>query len=271
MIRGNIKTHIYSTVRELPSPNGEGLGVRLKTVLPMNHNAGMHRIRLRVLLLTCGILLVTLLLEGLTNTLKAQKVVIDPVLAAITGASAIVEHNSFDKIKDKQKAIEALQTATVATTEFINNWQKRIYDGLLYVSSTVNNAWQIYEAGKLVAEIYDLERRMLEEASKEPPALIFALKYQREMVIKAIEYYNQIQQLILKTGDEKLLMNAAERTLLLNQVLESLRAIQAYAVSSYYKVRYAVMNGIIKTLNPFGSFVNRDAQIVKDVLGRWKH
>ncbi len=201
----------------------------------------------------------------------SQKLVIDPVLAAITGASAIVENNSYDKIKDKQKAIEALQTATVATTEFINNWQKKIYNGLLYVSSTVNNAYQIYEAGKIVASIYDLESKMLTEARKEPLALIFALKYQREMVIKAVEYYNQIQQFILKTGDEKLLMNAGERTILLNQVLESLRVIEAYAVTSYYKVRYAVLNGIIKTLNPFGSFVNRDARIVKDILSRWQH
>jgi hypothetical protein len=216
-------------------------------------------------------LLLLPLLLLLTATARSQKLVIDPVLAAITGASAIVENNSYDKIKDKQKAIEALQTVTVATTEFINNWQKKIYNGLLYVSSTVNNAYQIYEAGKIVASIYDLESKMLTEARKEPLALIFALKYQREMVIKAIEYYNQIQQFILKTGDEKLLMNAGERTILLNQVLESLRVIEAYAVTSYYKVRYAVMNGIIKTLNPFGSFVNRDARIVKDILNRWQH
>lgn len=200
----------------------------------------------------------------------AQKLVIDPVLAAITGASAIVENESYDKIKDKQKAIEVLQAATVTTTEFINQWQKKIYNGLLYVSSTVNNAYQIYDAGRILANIYDLERKMMEEAKKEPLALIFAVKYQKEMVIRAIEYYNQIQQFILKTGDEKLLMNAGERTLLLNQVLESLRVIESYAVSSYYKVRHAVMNGIIKTLNPFGAFVNRDAQIVKDILNRWK-
>jgi len=206
-------------------------------------------------------------------TLKssAQKLVIDPVLAAITGASAIAENASYGKIKDKQKAIEVLQAATVTTTEFINQWQKKIYNGLLYVSSTVNNAYQIYDAARIVGNIYELERKMMDEAKKEPLALIFAVKYQREMVIRAIEYYNQIQQYILKTGDEKLLMNAGERTLLLNQILESLRVIESYAVSSYYKVRYAIMNGIIKTLNPFGSFVNRDAQIVKDILNRWKH
>ncbi len=201
---------------------------------------------------------------------NAQELVIDPVLAAITGASAIIENESYNKIKDKQKAIEALQTATVATTEFINNWQKKIYNGLLYVSATVNNAYQVYEAAKIVASIYDLERKMLVEAKKEPLALIFALKYQKEMVVRAIEYYNQIQNLILKTGDEKLLMDAGERTLLLNQVLQSLRVIESFAVTSYYKVRYAVMNGILKTLNPFGNFVNRDARIVKDILNRWK-
>lgn len=163
-----------------------------------------------------------------------------------------------------------MQAATVVTTEFINKWHKKVYEGLLYVSSTVNNAYQVYDAARIVANIYDLEKRMMEEAKKEPLALIFAVKYQKEMVLHGIQYYNQIHQLILKTGDERLLMNAGERTLLLNQVLESLRVIEAYAVSSYYKVRYAVMNGFLKTLNPFGSFVNRDAAIVKDILGRWK-
>lgn len=219
--------------------------------------------------LTISIVILTNCLIVSLNS-NAQKLVIDPVLAAITGASAIVENNSYDKIKDNQNAIEKLQAATVVTTEFINKWHKKVYEGLLYVSSTVNNAYQVYDAARIVANIYDLERRLMEEARKEPLALIFAVKYQKEMVLRAIEYYNQIHQLILKTGDEKLLMNAGERTLLLNQVLESLRVIEAYAVSSYYKVRYAVMNGVIKTLNPFGNFVNRDALIVKDILNRMK-
>lgn len=216
-----------------------------------------------------GIVFLILLVQS--STVNGQKVVIDPVMAGITTANAIIENNSYDNIKDKQRAIERLQLATVATTEFINSWQKKIYNGLLYVSATVNNAFQVWEAAKVLANIYELERKIIEEAKEEPLALAFAVKYQKEMVVKAIEYYAQIQQFILKTGDEKLLMDAGERTLLLNQILESLRVIEGYAVSSYYKVRYARMNGIIKTLNPFGNFVNRDAQIVRDILSRWKH
>lgn len=201
---------------------------------------------------------------------RAQKLVIDPVMAGVTTANAIMENNSYNKIKDNQNAIEKLQAATVVTTEYINKWQKKLYDGLLYVSATVNNAYQVYDAARILSNIYELEQKMVEEARKEPLALIFAVQYQREMVLHAVQYYNQIYDLILKAGDDKLLMNAGERTLLLNQVLESLRVIESYAVSSYYKVRYAVMNGILKTLNPFGSFVNRDAQIVKDILGKWQ-
>ena len=216
------------------------------------------------------ILLSFFVLLSVVTHVIGQKLVIDPVMAGITTANAIIENNSYDKIKDNQNAIEKLQAATVVTTEFINKWHKKLYDGLLYVSSTVNNAYQVYDAARILGNIYNLEKRIMEEAKKEPLALIFAVKYQREMILHAIQYYNQIHELILKVGDEKLLMNAGERTLLLNQVLESLRVIESYAVSSYYKVRYAVMNGILKTLNPFGSFVNRDAQIVKDILGRWK-
>ena len=77
--------------------------------------------------------------------LNAQTpVVIDPVLDAATIAADILENNNYNKIKDKQNAIEALQITTVATTALINDWQKKIYTGLTTIKQNVQNAYQVY-------------------------------------------------------------------------------------------------------------------------------
>jgi hypothetical protein len=204
-------------------------------------------------------------------TLQAQTLTIDPVLTGVTVASSALENNSYSAIKSKQTAIESLQASTVVFTNAIKGIQEKLYDGLLYVSSTVHNAYQIYDSYTLLKSIYENESKMISEAQQNPLALIFAVKFQNEMVLKAIAYYGQIKEFILKENDDKLLMDAGERTLLLTTILEDLRAIESYAVSSYYRVHWAVQDGIIKTLNPFGGFVNKDAQIARDILRNWKH
>jgi hypothetical protein len=202
---------------------------------------------------------------------QAQTLTVDPVLTGVTIASSALENSSYSTIKSKQTAIEALQASTLVFTNTINKIQTKLYNGLLYVSSTVHNAYQIYDCYTLLKSIYENESKMISEAQQNPLALIFAVKFQNEMVVKAIAYYGQIKEFILKENDEKLLMDAGERTLLLTTILEDLRAIEAYAVSSYYRAHWAVQDGIIKTLNPFGNFVNKDAQIVQDILKNWKH
>jgi hypothetical protein len=129
----------------------------------------------------------------------------------------------------------------------------------------------VKECLEVLSEIYELERDMLREAQSNPLALGFAVKFQREMVVKAIQYYQEIHAVILKDRDARILMDAGERTALLNKVLTDLRAIKALAATSCYRVRWAVKNGIINTLNPFSAFVNRDARIVQDILKKWQY
>ena len=214
---------------------------------------------------------ITVFTHNCLVVVQAQTLTVDPVLTGVTVASSALENSSYSTIKSKQTAIEALQASTVVFTNAINGIQNKLYNGLLYVSSTVHNAYQIYDCYTLLKSIYENETKMISEAQQNPLALIFAVKFQDEMVVKAIAYYGQIKGFILKENDDKLLMDAGERTLLLTTILEDLRAIESYAVSSYYRVHWAVQDGIIKTLNPFGGFVNKDAQIAQDILKNWKH
>jgi hypothetical protein len=203
-------------------------------------------------------------------TASSQELVFDPVLSASLAVNGTREENSLKSIKEKQVVIQSLQTATVSTVNFINDWQKKTYEGLMYVSGSVKNVYQVYECARILSQIYENESNMITEAKKNPIALGFATKMQTEMITKAIGMYGQIEQLILKEGDKNLLMDAGERTKLMNELLRDLSVINAYAYSSYLKVRLVVRQGLINSINPFSNFVNRDAQIVKEVIGKWK-
>jgi hypothetical protein len=205
----------------------------------------------------------------LSNTARSQ-LYTDPVLAALTITNSVLENQAYSDMKSNQKTITELQTATAATVTFINEWQKKMYNGLLYVSSTVKNAYQIVACYEALQKIYDYEGKIVSEAKQNPLALAFSVKYQDLLVTKAIQYYGDINQLILKEGDDKLLMDAGERTILLNKVLTDLNVLVGYSYSAYLKVHWAVINGIYNTLNPFASYANKDKQIVKDVLKKMK-
>lgn len=199
-----------------------------------------------------------------------QVVTTDPVLTAALIANGTLENSSMNDIKKKQTAIESLQATTASAVSFINSWQQKTYNGLLYVSSSVKSAYQVYECYKILQSIIDNESKMISTARKNPLALAFALKFQTDMITRATNSYAQISELIIKENDSKLLMDAGERMRLLNQVMLDLKVIEALAASSYFHVKWAVSQGIINTLNPFQGLINRDANIVKDIMGTWK-
>lgn len=201
---------------------------------------------------------------------NTQELVIDPTLSTMLAINGEVERKSMNEIKERQVMIQNLQTATAATVDFINRWQQKTYEGLTLISDNVKNAYQIYECAQVMKSIYESESAMIREAKKNPLALAFAMQMQKEMVTRAIAYYNQIRTLILKENDRNLLMDAGERTRLMREILMDLQIINGLAYSSYLKVRLVVQQGLIQSLNPFASMVNRDAALVKDVLRTWK-
>ncbi len=200
----------------------------------------------------------------------SQVLTTDPALTAAHIANGTVENSSMKAIKDKQTSIESLQTTTAATVSFINEWQQKTYNGLLYVSSTVKSAYQVYQCYRILQTILQYESDMMAVSKSNPVALAFALKFQVEMVTRASDSYAQIAELILRENDSKLLMDAGERVRLLNQVMLDLQVIEALSASSFFRVKWAVSQGIINTLNPFRGIINQDGNIVKGIMSSWK-
>ena len=196
---------------------------------------------------------------------------IDPFLSGAIIAANATENAKYNSIKDNQTAIEKAQVATIIVVDQVNQIQNKIYNGLMQVSSVLKNAYQIKECLQALNDILSYEEDMLAEAGQNPLALAFALKIQNEMAGKAVAYYADIQEMVLKANSKDLLMTAGERENLLYKIQLDLNTLRAMAAYSYYKVHLAVMQGIINSFNPFKGYVDVDGKIVKDLLANWKH
>ena len=141
----------------------------------------------------------------------------------------------------------------------------------MQVSSVLKNAYQIKECLQALKDILFYEAEMLAEAKQNPFALAFALNIQNEMSGKAVAYYANIQEVVLKANTKDLLLTAGERENLLYKIQLDLNTLRAIAAYSYYKVHLTVMQGIINSFNPFKGYVDIDGKIVKDLLANWKH
>ena len=196
---------------------------------------------------------------------------IDPFLEGAIIVSSATENTNYNNIKDNQTAIQRAQEATIVVVDQVNQIQNKIYNGLMQVSSVLKNAYQIKECLQALNDILSYEEDMLAEAGQNPLALAFALKIQNEMAGKAVAYYADIQEMVLKANSKDLLMTAGERENLLYKIQLDLNTLRAMAAYSYYKVHLAVMQGIINSFNPFKGYVDVDGKIVKDLLANWKH
>lgn len=213
-----------------------------------------------------------LILVGMVifNGVNAQILTIDPTTTAAIGTSAALENNSFKDIKSKQDLINTATSTTAATVQFLNQWHDRLYRGLKTVSANVTNGYQVYRSGEKILNILQIQKEILELGKENPLALAWAVEIEKNMVKKAVEMYAQIQSVILKMDDDKVLMDAGERIQLMNIVLRDLQIMEGMLYYARRKVKWVISQGLINAINPYAQYVNRDAALVREILGKFK-
>lgn len=200
----------------------------------------------------------------------AQTLSVDPAMTSAISIASGLETSGLNDMKNNQNAIIAAQTATTNFVNQINTLQQKTLNGLTYVSTAVKNAYQLVRCYHVLQSIYTYQSKMLDECGKDPLAILLAYRAEEEMVTKAIALYGQINTLILKE-DSDFLMDSGDRTRLMYNVLTDLQVVEGFSAAAYYKVHWAVMEGVLQSLNPFNRYVNNDANIVKNILGTWKY
>jgi hypothetical protein len=203
------------------------------------------------------------------NQAIAQRLVLDPALLAATIAGDVAQNNRLDEMKENQTAIERAQKLAVTELVFINDWQKKMYEGLTEVAGVLKDLRQIKEAAVIVGDIVDYQKKVANYAKEAPHLVLFAEKSEGEFVQKASGLVLYISTVALQGGKD-MLMDAGERAKLINHIVTELRLIRALAWSAQKQMYWAKMDKFWRLLNPWQSYVNQDKRIMADIMNSIK-
>jgi len=208
-----------------------------------------------------------ILIDG--GTAYGQQLTVDPIMTATVAIGGSQQNSRLDEMKDHQTKIQQYQALAVTQLGFINQWQKKMYDGLTTVAAVVRDSKNVLEATSIVNDIIKYQLDAADYAKGNPLLIIFAQKTEAEFKGKALNLVLYISTTALKGGKD-MMMDAGQRAELINFIVTELRVIRGLAYTASRQMYWAKMDGIFRSLNPFAGYVNQDKQIADDILRNYK-
>ncbi len=183
------------------------------------------------------------------------------IMAGNTGGGI---RGEFQRTNDNLNKIQEAQQFLNAKLAVVNDLQRRVHRGLTEVSGTVRNGLkvrQIYEASEDILAMLTETGNLV---SSHPQYAVFANRSASNLKLRAIGLYGEVAN-ILKEDDNNLL-SAGERQQLLNKVYGELLLMKGAVFGINFSIKSALRNGFWRSLNPFRTWMNQDAQIMKDII-----
>ncbi|MBT2560125.1 hypothetical protein J7E50_02680 [Pedobacter sp. ISL-68] len=200
----------------------------------------------------------------------AQRIVFDPrhfqaVLEnGSVSSTAELTHNQYlGKIDGNLQTINTNVGSVVLV-------QTMIYQSLSNVNSALKNGLVVKDMAVIVNDILRYADQTIALARAEPYLLLFAESHAAEIRGRATRLVMDVSGFILKEGDN-MLADYNSRDQLLNHVRRELQIIDGMAYGAWKAMFWAKQKGIIASLNPFASFINKDRTTVEDIIRNAKY
>ena len=178
--------------------------------------------------------------------------------AAVRLASESYHQSLLSQINQQVENINTNLSAIV----LVNNI---IHQSLTHIDESLKSSLQVVHMAKLVEEIYAQSALLLRHAAADPWLLLFAEQASSSFKQRSINLAQQVADFVLKEGTD-LLLDHQKRDYLLSKINVELKVIRALMFSMQRAMYWAKINGFIKTVNPFTSFINMDKQKVEEIL-----
>jgi len=199
----------------------------------------------------------------------AQRIVFDRLHFAIVNEnnavrlSAELSHQSdLREITSHLKDIQLNLTGVILTEQLI-------YASLTQVENGLKSAFALRQIGELSLEIITESKEVLDAARSSPALLLFAQTNCQQLEGRGIRLVQEVSTVVMREG-ENLLMDYASRDALLKKISLELKTIRALLYSIKKCMYWAKVNGMLKTANPFKSFINTDKRMVENLLLNYK-
>lgn len=206
-----------------------------------------------------------LIVLGLLTEQGYAQIYTDPVTSTAILSTGSHHNRNLDKTNDQLTLIQRGQMAITGQLTVANDLQTKIFKGLSEVSSAVKTLLGVKEASDLVTQIFENVNKTLVTAQGDPVLLLFAEESARSFHLQSIELSTYVAESVLKGGKDNL-MDAGERAKIMRHIIGELRALRGLSYSMHRSMYYAKMNGIFRSVNPWRTWVNRDAKIATEVV-----
>ncbi|WP_316762008.1 hypothetical protein [Pedobacter aquatilis] len=181
---------------------------------------------------------------------------------AVRLAAENTYHNYLNNINNRLSDVNINLSAVTAV-------QSIILSSLTHVDQGLKSALAVRQIGTLVAEIAIESSELIEMAKSDPHLLLFAEEVSRQLRDRGINLFSQVSVFVLKEG-ENVLMDFEKRDALLKKIALELRVIRALVFSMKKSMYWAKANGLLRSLNPYQGFINRDVRLGNDILFKSK-
>ncbi|WP_426329090.1 hypothetical protein [Pedobacter sp. R-06] len=202
--------------------------------------------------------------------LLAQRIVFDARHLATVNENAVVRnaaeisHNELlGKINKSLDNIN-LNTSSVVMA------QSMIYSSLSNVNSALKNGMALRDMYAVCEDIIGYSREMGKLGLNEPYLLLFSEQIVKDITRRSAQMMTEISGFVLKEGQD-ILMDYNSRDKLLAGIRADLQIIRGLAYGAWKAMYWAKVRGVIKLLNPFQGFINRDVQIVSDIVTKTRY
>jgi hypothetical protein len=200
----------------------------------------------------------------------AQEVVFDPqhLLAVMeNGAarnSAEISHNQYlSKINTSLDNIGINMSSVVLA-------QTIIYNALSDVNSAIKDGIAVKNMTVSISDMISYLNQCLALAKTQPYLLLFAQNIEQQLQIRAIALVSNVSGFVLKEGGN-VLADYNARDQLLRKVTQELEIMDSLAYGAWRAMYWAQQRGLIASINPYQSFINRDKIFVSQIIDNAKY
>ncbi|MGO3108125.1 hypothetical protein [Sphingobacterium sp. JB170] len=219
----------------------------------------------RTIFLTAYLLLLATLCHGqsyVTIVYDSKHLAIVGENAAVRSAAEVTHGSYLSTIKDRLDDINLNVSSVVLV-------QDMIHRGLTEVDQALRTGLTVRQIGQIGTEIIHECNLMVQTAKDAPYLLLFAEDVARHMKNRGVNLASEVSEFVLKEG-QNVLMDYEKRDALLRKIVLELRVMRALAYSMHRSMYYAKLRGILRSINPYGQYINQDRRMVDDIIHKVK-
>ena len=202
--------------------------------------------------------------------LLAQRVVFDARHLATVNENAVVRNAAEISHNELLSKInKSLDNININTSRIVLA-QSMIYSSLSNVNAALKNGLSLRDMYAVCEEIIGYGREMGKLGVNEPYLLLFSEEIIRDITKRSAKMMTEISGFVLKEGQD-ILMDYNSRDELIAGIRVDLQIIRGLAYGAWKAMYWAKVRGVISMLNPFQGFINRDLQIVSEILTKTRY